>query len=74
MYYVPDMYVQVNGFVHPPVSWTVPQGMSMRSRANFGNTHMMASQPGPVSLSFTKLVGSGLSFVEARKQVARATR
>lgn len=75
-YFFCFIYVRVVcGFItRPSISRTVPQGMSMRSRANFGNTHMMASQPGPVSLSFKKLVGSGLSFVEARKHVARATR
>lgn len=46
----------------------------MRSQANFGNTHMMASHPNQVNNSITKLVESGLSFVEARKQIARATR
>lgn len=46
----------------------------MRSSANYGNTHMMASQPGPVNMSIAKLVESGMTFVEARKKIARATR
>eukprot|EP00752_Nemacystus_decipiens_P011950 g10596.t1 len=50
------------------------QGLSMRSSANYGNTHMMASQPPPVNLSIAKLVESGMTFVEARKTIARATR
>ncbi|CAM9458599.1 unnamed protein product [Pylaiella littoralis] len=50
------------------------QGASMRSKTNFGSTHMIAPQPGPVSMSITKLVGSGMTFVEARKKIARATR
>lgn len=50
------------------------QGFSMRSRVNFGKTHMMASHPGPVNLSTAKLVESGMTYVEARKKIARATR
>ncbi|CAM9128605.1 unnamed protein product [Hapterophycus canaliculatus] len=50
------------------------QGLSTRSRANFGNTHMMAAHPGPVNMSVAKLVESGMTFVEARKTIARATR
>lgn len=50
------------------------QGMSVRSRLNYGNTHLMASQPGPVNISISKLVESGMTFVEARKHIARATR
>lgn len=46
----------------------------MRSKTNFGNTHMIAPQPGPVNMSIAKLVESGMSFVEARKKIARATR
>lgn len=46
----------------------------MRSRVNFGKTHMMASHPGPVNLSTAKLVESGMTYVEARKKIARATR
>ncbi|CAM9250870.1 unnamed protein product [Scytosiphon promiscuus] len=49
-------------------------GILTRSMANFGNTHIMASQPGPVNMSIAKLVESGMTFVEARKMIARATR
>lgn len=52
----------------------VQQGMSLRSKTNYGNTHMMVSYPSRVNISLPKLVKDGLSYTEAKKRIARAVR